>query len=207
MHPLKTQAAGRMALVFSLAALLTLGSRFRGSDWPAWAAPPEPSGRPAVRVAPIAAAASAPLADSSSDTEQLGEVRQLRGRVVWLDEVLQRRFSIPTDPDAAHSQLVLETTSGELVLVAKDSRGRAFWIDPRLRELDLELEVRQPVGSPAGQIIRTFVWHDQEKYELDYWCDICAIPMYELKPCECCQGETRIRQRLVGDPLREWEGL
>ena len=27
----------------------------------------------------------------------------------------------------------------------------------------------------------------------DYWCDICSIPMYEIKPCDCCQGEIRLR--------------
>jgi hypothetical protein len=27
----------------------------------------------------------------------------------------------------------------------------------------------------------------------DYWCDICSIPMYEIQPCECCQGDIRLR--------------
>ena len=27
----------------------------------------------------------------------------------------------------------------------------------------------------------------------DYWCDVCSIPMYEIKPCECCQGDIRLR--------------
>jgi hypothetical protein len=32
------------------------------------------------------------------------------------------------------------------------------------------------------------------KYQVDYWCDVCSIAMYELKPCECCQGPTRLRE-------------
>ncbi|MFV0444151.1 MAG: hypothetical protein ACK5Q5_11335 [Planctomycetaceae bacterium] len=27
----------------------------------------------------------------------------------------------------------------------------------------------------------------------DDGCDICSIPMYELRPCECCQGEIRLQ--------------
>ena len=33
------------------------------------------------------------------------------------------------------------------------------------------------------------------RLELDYWCDICAIAMYELKECECCQGPIELRRR------------
>jgi hypothetical protein len=34
----------------------------------------------------------------------------------------------------------------------------------------------------------------------DYWCDVCSIPMYEIKPCECCQGEIRLRFTLQAPP-------
>ena len=27
----------------------------------------------------------------------------------------------------------------------------------------------------------------------DYWCEICSIPMYEIKPCDCCQAEIDLR--------------
>ena len=47
------------------------------------------------------------------------------------------------------------------------------------------------------QVVRVYVLKPDGKYELDYWCDICSIAMYELKPCECCQGPTRLRERLV----------
>ena len=63
----------------------------------------------------------------------------------------------------------------------------------------MELRVRRFVGSPMIQAIRVYSLSDGEKFELDYWCDICAIPMYQLKPCECCQGPIRIRRRLVKD--------
>ena len=38
------------------------------------------------------------------------------------------------------------------------------------------------------------------KFELDYWCDICAIGMYESGPCDCCQEPNRLRERRVEGP-------
>jgi hypothetical protein len=51
------------------------------------------------------------------------------------------------------------------------------------------------------QVIRVFERRKDGLYEIDYWCDICAIPMYILKPCECCQGETRLRETKVDNRL------
>lgn len=128
------------------------------------------------------------------------QTRSLIGQVVWLAEALRTRYGIESDADSAESQTVLVTAKGELWPLVKEFRGRAFWTDPRLRHRDVELFVRQYAGSDFVQVIRVYSLHEEKKYELDYWCDICAIPMYEVKPCECCQGETRLRERLVEDP-------
>ena len=116
---------------------------------------------------------------------------------MWMGEALKRRFGIESDADAAETQAAIETVDGELFPIVKDIRGRGFWIDPRLRALDYELVVRRFEHSPAVQIVRVYTIKQGHKYELDYWCDICAIPMYELKDCECCQGPTRLREREV----------
>lgn len=128
----------------------------------------------------------------------------LRGRAVWLAEALKDRFGVETDKEAIHSVVALATTDGRLLPIVKDFRGRGFYSDARLREMDLELLVRTFEGSSSIQVVRVYSIKDDEKYEVDYWCDICSIPMYELKECECCQGEIRIRQRLVEkrDPAR-----
>jgi hypothetical protein len=70
-------------------------------------------------------------------------------------------------------------------------------VDERLRDIEVELLVRRYADAPLVQVIRVFRPKDDGLYEIDYWCDICAIPMFILKPCECCQGETRLRQRRV----------
>jgi hypothetical protein len=128
----------------------------------------------------------------------------LRGRAVWLAEALKDRFGVETDKDAVRSVVALATTDGRLLPIVKDFRGRGFYSDARLREMDLELLVRTFEGASSIQVVRVYSIKDGAKYEVDYWCDICSIPMYELKECECCQGEIRIRQRLVEkrDPAR-----
>ena len=125
------------------------------------------------------------------------DLASLRGKVVWTAEALQRLHQIEADPDAAHWSVSLETADGQLHPIVKDSRGRAFLLDPRLRGRDMELYVRRYSGSPLVQVIRIYTFKEGRRYELDYWCDICAIAMYELKECECCQGPIRIRERLV----------
>jgi hypothetical protein len=129
-------------------------------------------------------------AEPSSQYETLS----FRGKIVWQSEALARRYDITTDPDAAKFVIALETADG-LVPIVKDFRGRGFHLDPKLHTFDWELLVRKFPGSPAVQVVRTYVWRDGKKYEFDYWCDICAIPMYELKECECCQGPIRFRFR------------
>ena len=125
------------------------------------------------------------------------KVETLHGKLVWMGEALERLFKIESDADAAETAVVLETTDGRLVPLVKDFRSRGFWLDSRLRNIDVEMEVRRFDKLPAVQIVRWYAIRAGRKYELDYWCDICAIPMYELKTCDCCQGEIRLRERPV----------
>jgi hypothetical protein len=108
---------------------------------------------------------------------------------------------VSTEPEAAETAVALETPDGQLMPIVADTRGRAFMVDPRLREVDLELLVRRYAGVPMIQVIRVFQNRPDGKYEIDYWCDVCAIPMTILKACECCQGPTRLRlERVEAEP-------
>jgi hypothetical protein len=120
-----------------------------------------------------------------------------RGHVVFLNEARARKFGITTVPEAADRSIALETADGTLIPIVEDVRGRAFRADERLRKPEVEMLVRKYEGSPAVQVIRLFEVTKDGKLELDYWCDICAISMVELKPCECCQGETTLRRQKV----------
>jgi len=125
------------------------------------------------------------------------DVLTLRGRVVWLAEAMERRHGVRTVPEAATRVLALETTDGKLFPIAEDIRGRGFRRDERLRKVDLELLVRRYRGAPVIQVIRAFELTKEAKFELDYWCEICSIAMFELKPCDCCQGDIELRRRIV----------
>jgi hypothetical protein len=146
-----------------------------------------------------------PLADSGKDrpTTSAGEAASseakytsetLRGQVVWMADALRERFGIQTDDDVAHAVVALEEAGGRLHPLLKDTRGRSFHSDERLRGIELELLVRRYAGSPAVQVVRVYAIKPDGKYQVDYWCDVCSIAMYELKPCECCQGPTRLRE-------------
>ena len=123
--------------------------------------------------------------------------RTLQGKVVWLAEAMQRLHGVQTVAEAAENSLALETGAGELFPLVEDVRGRAFRRDERLRKMPVELLVRQQRGSPVVQIVRVFELQGSEKSEVDYWCDICAIAMFELQACECCQGPIELRKRPV----------
>jgi hypothetical protein len=89
---------------------------------------------------------------------------------------------------------VLDTPAGELIPIVPDWRGRAFYQDEKLRNRKVELVGYRRPGVPFLQVLMIFTF-DKEgtRQYTDYWCDICSIPMYEIKPCECCQGDIRLR--------------
>ena len=141
------------------------------------------------------------LAKSTSPTTTRPYTTEtLRGKVVWLSEALRRLYGVATDPAAAESSVVLEAPDGHLLPISPDTRGQSFVVDGRLRDIDLELPVRRYQGVSLVQVIRVLSRRADGLYEIDYWCDICAIPMYILKPCECCQGPTRLREQLIEKP-------
>lgn len=195
-----TTGYARVALV-ALIVLALFALTQRGDVEPVDAAPPAApeiqKGADKQTTGDTPDDAAKPATSPKPKAEPKHTTESLRGRIVWLGEALKERYGIESDDDAAHSQIALATTDGRLVPLVKDNRGRGFWIDPRLRDFDLELTVRRFEGSPVVQVVRVYSIREGRAYELDYWCDTCSIPMYELKDCECCQGPTRFRERLV----------
>ncbi len=148
---------------------------------------------PAKPARDSASAAEADPPTHGSDYETIS----LRGRVVWLADALKERYGVKTVREAREQILALQTPDGQLHPVLEDTRGRAFRIDKRLRGIDMELLVRRYAGSPMIQVIRVYAIKKDGKYELDYWCDVCAIVMYQMGPCACCQEPNRLRERRV----------
>lgn len=140
---------------------------------------------------------AAPNTDEAGAQDYVTE--RVQGKVVWLDEALKRLHGITSEPDAEKTEVVLETADGQLWPLAQDTRGRSFLVDERLRDVEVDLLVRRYKSAPFLQVIRVMRPTKDGLVDVDYWCDICAIPMYILKPCECCQGESRLRERPVDE--------
>lgn len=116
----------------------------------------------------------------------------LSGKVVLLQDALKKR-GVKAYPEMK-DQAVLETAKGELVPLVSDWRGRAFFQDARLRNRDVDLIGMRRPGIPYFQVLMVFTFDEEgTRQYTDYWCDICSIPMYEIKPCDCCQADVRLR--------------
>lgn len=121
----------------------------------------------------------------------------IRGKVVWLADALKSEFGISTVPEVAENSLAILTKDGKLVPMVENLRGRAFRSDKRLREMEVELLARRYEQQPLIQVLRLYQVDGDQRYEIDYWCDICAIVMFETGPCSCCQDHNRLRKRIV----------
>jgi hypothetical protein len=114
------------------------------------------------------------------------------GKVLRLGDALRQR-KIPFTAEM-EDQVVLETPQGALIPILADWRGRAFYQDERLRNRSVDLVGLRRAGIPYLQVLTIFAVDETGRHEyVDYWCDVCAIPMYEIKPCDCCQAEIRLR--------------
>ncbi len=144
---------------------------------------------------------SAPQVDGAPETKDDAQApyvtKTLRGHVVWLSEAMTRLHGVKAVPEARDRMLALETDDGQLHPIVEDIRGRAFRRDERLRKMKVELLVRQYRGAPLVQIVRVYELTEDGRFEVDYWCEICSIAMFELKECECCQGPIELRRQRV----------
>ncbi len=142
------------------------------------------------------------MVDDPAPTKREPETKQkaptpekMVGRVVFLYEELAKATGIEPNRDALQRVLALKTEDGKLLPLIEDVRGGAFRKDKRLREMKLELVVRRQPKTPLLQVLRVFEVTKDGKAEIVYWCDICAITMYELRDCACCQGPIEMIRR------------
>jgi hypothetical protein len=148
----------------------------------------------------IAAQSTVPAVTSLPGSDKPDYVtRSVRGRVVWMSDALKRFHGVTLVPEAKEHLLALQTPEAELFPIVEDTRGRSLRVDERLREMDLELLVRQYEKTPMLQVIRIYQWDDGKKYLIDYWCDVCAITMFQSGPCDCCHDANQLRRRLVNE--------
>jgi len=118
--------------------------------------------------------------------------RLYSGRVVYLEEALKDRGIDTSEETGKH--VVLVTDDGEILPILANWRGRAFYQDEKLRNRRVELIGFQHHGLAYLNVISVYTFDEEgRRMFTDYWCDVCSIPMYEIKPCDCCQGPIRLR--------------
>ena len=157
------------------------------SGWSSAKEEPAAAAKPAAVANPAAEAKPSVAANDDQVPKEL-----VSGEVRLLTDVLQKRGI--KFYDEMRGQVVLETAEGEVFPIVSDWRGRAFYQDERLRNRKVDLVVRRHKGLPHLQVLMVFAFDERgEREYMDYWCDICSIPMYEIKDCECCQGPIRLR--------------
>jgi hypothetical protein len=175
-----------LALAFIATAIVCAALTVRSDDRHDPAKPQAPAKRESTIKAP----------ETKGDGPHDDAVKEIvSGKVVSLAEAL-KRYGIKNYPEESKGQVVLETEKGELLPIVSDWRGRAFYQDERLRERPVDLVVYRRPNIPWVQVLSIYTFDEKGARNItDYWCDICAIPMYEIKECECCQGPTRLRFR------------
>lgn len=166
-----------------------------------WAPPADPDGRNSKSVRTGESAATS-KDDDRIDPAPSKEL--FRGKVVlWKDALKKRGIAVLEEFDKL---VALETDHGELIPIVPDWRGRAFYQDKRLRNRSVELVGYHRPKLATLQVLMVFTINKSlERQYTDYWCDICSIPMYEIKPCECCQAEIRIRYQKQELPKYVWQ--
>ncbi|REJ70960.1 MAG: hypothetical protein DWQ34_23595 [Planctomycetota bacterium] len=131
-------------------------------------------------------------ADAESTEPQEFPKKLYSGRVVFLEDALEEQGVETFEETGRH--VVLETDEGDLIPILADWRGRAFYQDEQLRDRKVELIGFLRPGLPYLNVIAVYTFdEDGERMYTDYWCDVCSIPMYMIQPCECCQGDVRLR--------------
>jgi hypothetical protein len=133
-----------------------------------------------------------PVSADKPTSADVSSQELFRGKVVFVREALARR---KIEAREEFDKLVaLETDSGELIPIVPDWRGRAFFQDEHLRNRRVELVGKRAKGVPYLQVLMVFTFdeHGIRQYT-DYYCDTCGFAIYEIKPCECCQGPVHLR--------------
>ena len=88
--------------------------------------------------------------------------------------------------------------NGKTLALHGDDDTMGVLHDKRLSGADFEVQGKLNGETVEINPIHTaalFAYKDGKRLRITYWCDICAIAMYELKECECCQGPIELRRR------------
>ena len=129
-------------------------------------------------------------------------VVHVRGKVTAYKAAMKRLFGLEFVGKWGVDLLALETDDGRLLPLLPTDGARFFYHDRRMLGRPVLLTARRHDRTPGLQVIDIHSIKDDKVHEIYYWCDVCAIKMYQLQQCDCCQGPIEVREHPVGERFR-----
>jgi len=126
------------------------------------------------------------------------KVETLTGKAVRLADVLSKE-GVKLDVEAAPHWLALVTDAGKVHPLVKDDGSRLFFNDETLLNRPMQITGRFLAGGSLLQVSVVNSLHKGKRYDVYYWCDICAIRRGAKNTCECCGGPMVLKE----EPVKE----
>jgi len=114
----------------------------------------------------------------------------LRGHVVCVDQAGE---TVACSEGA--NRYALRTETGEKFFFLPSDPKSPMFDDSRVR--DRELEVKAWRNQKDLEIIKVYSIHNDQLYDIHYFCELCQIKAYVGGPCWCCQKEFELVEKPV----------
>ena len=115
----------------------------------------------------------------SGPAPNAASVLELRGKIVKLG--------------SGTNSVAFKTESGVVYPLARNQKSEALFTDTNLSTKTLIVRGRlQPKTNLLEITANLYSLHDGKRFEIYYYCDICAIKTSEPGPCMCCREPVQL---------------
>lgn len=124
----------------------------------------------------------------------------LEGKVQPLAKALEK-LDVKADADTAGMALV--TSDGTVYTIAKTKHSRLFFLDETFQKRTVRVTAKVLPGTQIVKVEKVQTVKDGKVYNVDYWCENCQLSWVQPGECECCGGETVLREIEVKEPAKK----
>jgi hypothetical protein len=117
------------------------------------------------------------------------DTRTFQGQVLPLGKALEA-LGVKADTEPVRIAFVANDKS--IYWLVRDKQTNMLFLDPRLQNRPLQLEVRVVPGSRQLQVKAVNTIKDGKLHDVIYWCEGCQLAWTEPGACKCCGAETEI---------------
>jgi hypothetical protein len=118
------------------------------------------------------------------------------GKVQPLAPLLEKQGA-KLDADVAEAWLALVAEDGKVYPLVKDDGSRMFFKDKSLLNRPMRLTARVVGDTPFLQVVTVQSVIKGKLHDVYYWCDVCAIRIYEPGSCPCCGDQVVLKEEAV----------